>query len=214
MTQEIDNTAENTLDDVDKIFAIGGLAISGLGLLFYAAEEVADSTETDLGFVGTITKTISILGLVGTFWSMGLLYHRKIEIPAVIKWILIPIIVLHILVLALVIAMLALNTTSVSKVGKLALKYVKPAVCSLGAIGLIIAMAVMPKKLLKMSYIGKVIHYLPAGLGYPPINKNIFYALVIFVRAGGLVTSLAGGIIEVASDDNDSDSDEQKLLES
>lgn len=200
MTQHIDNAAENTLDDIDKVFAIGGLAISGLGLLFYAAEEIADSTETDLGFVGAITKTISLIGLVGTFWSMGLLYHRKIEIPTAIKWILIPIVVLHVLVLALVISMLALKTNSVSKVGSLALKYVKPAVLSIGAVGLIIAMAVMPKQLLKMSFIGKAIHYLPAGLGYAPINKHPFYAIVILVRAGGLITSFAGGLTEIVSE--------------
>ncbi|WP_046757465.1 hypothetical protein [Kordia jejudonensis] len=216
MTQEIDNTADNTLDDVDRIFAISGLAISGLGLLFYAAEEVADSTETDLGFVGTITKTVSMLGLVGTFWSMGLLYHKKIEMPAAIKWVMVPIIVLHVLVLALILSMLALKTSSVGTVGKLAMKYVKPAVCSLGAVGIIIAMAVMPKKLLKMSNIGMAIHYLPAGLGYAPINKNVFYALVILVRAGGLITTLAGDFIELAmdngKDDSNLDTPEQKQL--
>jgi hypothetical protein len=205
MTQEIDNSAENTLDDVDKIFSIGGMALSGLGLLFYAAEEVADSTETDLGFVGSITKTISMLGLVGTFWSMGLLYHRKIEIPPVIKWVLVPILVLHILVLALILSMLALKTNSVSHVGKLALKYVKPAVCSLGGIGIIIAMAAMPKQLFNMKFVGMTIHYVPAGFGYAPINKHPFYALVIFVRAGGLVTTFAGNFIDIMSDDDKED---------
>lgn len=211
MTQEIDNSVENTLNDVDKVFAISGLALSGLSLLFYPAEEIADSTETDLGFVGGITKTISILGLVGTFWSMGLLYHRKVEVSPIVKWVLIPLLVLDVLLLALLFSMMALNTASISKVGKLALKYVKPAVCSLGAVGMIVGMAVMPKQLLNMKFIGKTIHYLPAALGYAPINKHPFYVLVVFVRTGGLITSLAGGIVNVATDDN---ADEQLKLES
>lgn len=212
MTKEIDNSADNTLNDVDTIFAISGLAISGLALLFYPAEEIADATETDLTFIGAVSKVISVLGLVCTLWSVGLFAYKEKEIPIVIKFVLIPIILLHVMLMALLLSMLALKTTSVSKVLGLAAKYVKPAVCSIGGIGIIVAMAVMPKKLLKMSYIGMAIHYLPAGLGYAPINKHPFYAIVILVRAGGLITSLAGDFIELAIDDKSSD--EQLLLES
>ena len=209
MTQEIDNSAENTIEDVDKVFAIGGIALSSLALLFYPAEEIADASETDLGLISTVSKVVSVVGLIGTLWSVGLLYHKEVKIPALLKWVLVPLLILDVLLIALLIAMMALNTSSVGKVGKLALKYVKPAVCSLGAAGLIIAMAVMPKRLLKMSFIGKAIHYLPAALGYAPINKNPFYVLVVFVRTGGLITSIAGSIINVASDDTN----DQKALE-
>lgn len=212
MTQEIDNSAENTIDDVDKVFAISGIALSGLALLFYPAEEIADATEADLGFVGTITKVVSGLGLIGTLWGIGLLYSREVEIPAVLKWVLVPILILDVLLVSLLLAMLALDTASVGKVGKLALKYVKPAICSLGAVGIIVAMAIMPKRLLKMSFIGMAIHYLPAALGYAPINKHPFYVLVVFVRTGGLITTLAGDIIDVATEDESQD--EQPKLES
>lgn len=197
MTQKEDNNKEVTLDDVDNIFAIGGIAISGLALLFYPAEEIADSSEADLGFVGTITKVVSVLGLIGTLWSVGLLYHKNVEIPVVLKWVLVPLLILDLFLVTLLIGTLAMGSTS--KVVRAGLKYVKPVICSLGAVGLIIAMAVMPKRLLKMSMIGMAIHYLPAALGYAPINKHPFYLLVVFVRTGGLITTLAGDIIDVAA---------------
>ena len=207
MTKETDHTANNVIQDVDKVFTISGLAISGLSLLFYPAEEIADASKTDLGFISTITKTFSVLGLFGTLWTVGLLYTKEVDIPPLLKWVFIPLVILDVLLLALLFSMMAMNTTSVSKVGEAALKYVKPAVCSLGAIGMIVAIAVMPKKLLKMSFIGLVIHYLPAGLGYEPINKHPFYALVIFVRTGGLIASLSGGFIEIMTEEPPQDTD-------
>jgi hypothetical protein len=210
MTQEKDTNIDKTVDDVDKIFAVGGIALSGLSLLFYPAEEIADATEADLGFIGTVTKVVSGLGLIGTLWTAGLLYTREVEIPALLKWVLVPILILDVLLVTLLLSMLALNTASVGKVGNLVIKYVKPVICTLGAVGLIVAMAVMPKKLLKMSMIGMAIHYLPAALGYAPINKHPFYVLVVFVRTGGLITALAGDIIDVATEEEDTN--EQKQL--
>ncbi len=203
MTQELDNSADETINDIDGIFSITGIAISGLALLFYPAEEVADASETDLGFVGGITKVISLLGLVGTFWSMGLLYEREVQVPKIVKWVLIPLLLLDVMLIALLCGMLALKTGSIGKVGEFTLKYIKPAICSLGAVGIIVAMVVKPDQFLKMSLIGKTVHYLPAALAYPPINKNPFYAIVILVRAGGLVTSLASDVIDISTDNND-----------
>lgn len=204
MTKKEDTTQENeiTVSDVDKVFAISGIALSGLALLFYPAEEVADSTETELGFIGTVSKVISGLGLIGTLWSMGLLYTEETEdMPPALRWVLVPLLVLDVFLVLLLLGMMALNTTSVGKVGSFALKFIKPVVCTLGAVGLIVGMAVMPKKLLKMSFIGMTIHYLPAALGYAPINKQPFYVLVILVRTGGLITALAGNIIDVATEE-------------
>ncbi|MBC8757488.1 hypothetical protein H2O64_22650 [Kordia sp. YSTF-M3] len=212
MTQEINNPLDNTLDDIDKVFAISGIALGSLELLFYPVEEIADASEADLGFVGTVSKVVSGLGLIGTVWSVGLLYGRQVDIHPLLKWVFVPLLVLDVILVTLLLAMLAIDTASVSKVGNLALKYIKPAVCSLGAIGIIIAMAVMPKKLLKMSFIGLAIHYLPAALGYAPINKHPFYVLVVFVRTGGLITALAGDAIELFSGEDDTD--EQLQLES
>jgi hypothetical protein len=203
MATTINNSDEINIDDVDKIFAISGIAISSLELLFYPAEEIADSSETDLGFVGTITKVVSGLGLIGTLWSAGLVYSRETELPTAIKWILVPLLVLDVLLVALLLGMLRMDTASVGKVVSAALRIFKPALCTLGAAGLIIMMAMMPKKLLKMSFIGLAIHYLPAALGYPPINKQPFYVIVVLVRTGGLITALAGDVIEVATDDNE-----------
>ncbi len=199
MTQDIHNSDETIVDDVDKIFAISGIAISGLELLFYPAEEVADASETDLGFVGTISKVVSVLGLIGTLWTIGLLYTREVEIPAALKWILVPILVLDLLLISMLLGMLALDTASPGKVAKFAIKFLKPGLCTLGAAVMIVAMGFRPKQLLKMSFIGLVIHYLPAGLGYAPINKHPFYAIVVLVRAGGLITTLAGDVIEIAT---------------
>ncbi|WP_430412385.1 hypothetical protein [Kordia sp.] len=204
MTKKEDTTQENdtTVSDVDKVFAISGIALSGLALLFYPVEEIADSTETELGFVGTVSKVISGLGLIGTLWSMGLLYTEETEdMPPALKWVLIPLLVLDVFLILLLIGMRALNTTSVGTVGSFVLKFIKPVICTLGAVGLIVGMAVMPKKLLKMSFIGMAIHYLPAALGYAPINKQPFYVLVVFVRTGGLITALAGDIIDVATEE-------------
>ena len=78
-------------------------------------------------------------------------------------------------------------------------------------------MAIFPEKLFNVKYIGKVIYYIPAGLGVPPINKQPYYAIVILVRAGGLITSLAGEVIELArgseSDKKDLEGGDQPKIE-
>ncbi len=192
MTKETDTT----LYDVTKVFSYSGLALSALGILFYPAEEIADATETDLGFIPTISKVLSALGLIGTLWSVGLLYNEHVKLPTLLKWVFVPLLILDVVLVTVLLAILGLGPEKLPVVGKFILKYIKPAICSLGAVGLIIAMAVLPKQLLRVSYIGDVIHYLPAAFNYPPINKHPFYAIVVVVRTGGLITSAAGGFVE------------------
>lgn len=196
MTKE----ADTTLDDVTKVFTYSGLALSALGILFYPAEEIADATETDLGLIPTMSKVISGLGLIGTLWSVGLLYNEHIKLPALLKWVFVPLLILDVVLVTALLALVGIGPEKLSIAAKFALKYIKPAICSFGAVGLIIGMAVFPKYLLKVSYTGDVIHYLPAALNYPPINKNPFYAIVVAVRTGGLITSSAAGFIETATE--------------
>ncbi|MEL7249916.1 MAG: hypothetical protein AAFO03_15920 [Bacteroidota bacterium] len=192
--------ADNTLNDVTKVFTYSGLAISALGILFYPAEEIADATEAELGIIPTISKVLSGLGLIGTLYSVGLLYNEHVKLPLLVKWIFVPLLILDVLLVVLLLSLNAFGPEKLSVAGKFVLKYVKPAICSLGAVGMIIGMAVLPKQLLKVSYAGDVVHYLPAALNYPPINKHPFYVIVVAVRTGGLITSTAAGFIEVATE--------------
>jgi hypothetical protein len=79
---------------------------------------------------------------------------------------------------------------------------------SVVGVGMIPLMIIFPDKLFNVTNIGRLIYYIPAGLGIPPVNKQPFYPIVILVRAGGLITSLAGQIIEI-SGSNSSDSEEE-----
>lgn len=189
------NEDDEILDDISKFVAYTGIGLSALGILFYPVEEVGNVTETDLGFIPTVSKVITGLGLLTSTWEVIMLYNKHVNLPTPLKWILIPLLILDVLLLAILVAvMLGLKKLKIA--GNFVSKYLQPAVFSLGGAGLIIGMAVFPEYLLKTSWIGKIIHYLPAGLGYAPINKHPFYAIVILVRTGGLITATAGSLIE------------------
>jgi len=212
MNEEIDPITEKTLNDVDRAFAIGGIAVSSLAFLFYPADEIENVSETDLGFVGTISNIISVLSLIGTLWTIGLLYERNAPLPKLVRRWLVPLVVLDVALFALIIAIRVIGTEGIKKVGTFALKKMKPVICSFGAFGLLFAMAVVPKQLLTVTNVGMFIHFSPAVISASPLNKNPYYIIVVLIRAGGLATSLAGDIIDVVTDENYQG--EQPLLES
>ncbi|EAZ82824.1 hypothetical protein [Algoriphagus machipongonensis] len=195
-------------DEIERIMAFTSVGLTSLEVLLFPVEEVAEMGEQDLGFISTASKALAGVGMISVLGSMGLLYHRKVEIPTAVKWILIPILILDVALLASLLGLTTVGTGGLAKAGKFAMKYIKPAVYSLAGVGVIVAMCIWPKTFVNVNYIGKVIYYLPAGLGYPPINKHPLYAVVILVRTGGLITSLAGEVIELMHDPK-----EEKSLE-
>ena len=192
-------------DEIERILDFTSVGLTSLEVLLFPIEEVANSTETDLGFIGTASKVLAGVGVISIAASVGMLYHRHVKISPIIKWFLVPLIILHV---AVILSLLGLE---------FGLKYVKPISYSLVGVALIPLMAIFPEKLFNVKYIGKVIYYIPAGLGVPPINKQPYYAIVILVRAGGLITSLAGEVIELArgseSDKKDLEGGDQPKIE-
>jgi len=193
MSNEVE--IDETLKDVSKVVSYTGIGLSSLGILFYPIEEIGDVSETDLGLFSTVSKVITGLGLVTSAWGGIMLYKKHVNIPDVAKWILIPILILELGLLALMVAVM-LGMEKLKIAGGFVNKYLKPAVFSLGGAGLIIGAAVFPQYLLKTSWIGQIIHYLPAAFGYTPINKHPLYVIVILIRTGGLITATTGGLIE------------------
>ena len=191
--------------EIEKIFAFTDIGLTSLEVLLFPVEEVAEMAEGDLGFISTASKAFAGVGMLSMLGSMGLLYHKHVEIPTAVKWILLPILVIDVLLLSTLLGLTTVGTGGLATAGKFALKYIKPAVYSLVGVGVIVGMIVWPKTFVKVSYVGKIIFYLPAGLGYPPINKHPFYTIVIMVRTGGLVTSLAGQVIELIQGEEEDD---------
>lgn len=189
-------------DEIQKIMDFASVGLTSLDVLFFPIQQIADSTETDIGVVGTASKILTGAGVVSVMGSMGMLYHKYVDIPPIIKWLLVPLILLHGGALLVLFGLLGFGKTKLIKGVEFGIKYVMPFLYTFVGIVIIPVMIIFPKSFLNMNYIGKVIYYLPAGLGVPPINKSPYYAIVILVRAGGLITSLAGQIIDLASGDS------------
>lgn len=187
-------------DEIQKIMDFASVGLTSLDVLFFPIQQIADSTETDIGVVGTASKILTGAGVVSVMGSMGMLYHKYVDIPPIIKWLLVPLILLHVGALLVLFGLLGFGKTKLIKGVEFGIKYVMPFLYSF--VGVLIIPFMVYRKEVTMNYIGKVIYYLPAGLGVPPINKSPYYAIVILVRAGGLITSLAGQIIELASGDS------------
>ncbi|WP_339869634.1 hypothetical protein [uncultured Algoriphagus sp.] len=204
-------------DEIERILDFTSVGLTSLEVLLFPIEEVANSTETDLGFIGTASKVLAGVGVISIAASVGMLYHRHVKISPIIKWFLVPLIILHVAVILSLLGLAGFGQGGLKKGLEFGLKYVKPISYSLVGVALIPLMAIFPEKLFNVKYIGKVIYYIPAGLGVPPINKQPYYAIVILVRAGGLITSLAGEVIELArgseSDKKDLEGGDQPKIE-
>lgn len=187
-------------DEIDRILDFTSVGLTSLEVLLFPIEEVANSTETDLGFISTASKVLAGIGILSVAGSVGMLYHRHVNIPPIIKWFLVPLIILHVAVILSLLGLLGFGQGGLKKGLEFGLKYVKPIAYSLVGVAMIPLIAIFPDKLFNVKYIGKVIYYIPAGLGIPPINKQPYYAIVILVRAGGLITALAGEIILLAGE--------------
>ncbi|UZD23461.1 hypothetical protein PBT90_08680 [Algoriphagus halophytocola] len=186
-------------DEIDRILDFTSVGLTSLEVLLFPIEEVAEATEADLGVLKTASKVLAGVGVLSILGSVGMLYHRNAKIPLIIKWLLVPLIIVHVAVILSLFGLLGFGQGGLKKGLEFGLKYVKPIAYSLMGVAIIPLMAIFPEKLFNVKYIGKVIYYIPAGLGIPPINKQPYYAIVILVRAGGLITSLAGEIIELAA---------------
>lgn len=189
-------------DEIQKIMDFTSVGLTSLEVLFFPVQQIADVTEADIGVVGTASKVLAGAGVISVMGSLGMLYHKYIDIPPIIKWLLVPLILLHVGAILVLFGLLGFGKTKLIKGVEFGLKYVLPFFYSFVGIIIIPMMIFFPKTFFNMNYIGKIIYYLPAGFGVPPINKSPYYAIVILVRAGGLITSLAGEIIELGSGDS------------
>ncbi|WP_297337542.1 hypothetical protein [Algoriphagus sp.] len=185
-------------DEIDRILGFSTLGLSSLELLLFPAVEISESTETSIGFVGQAADFISGVSLVSLTGSLLLLYHRKVDINPIFKWVLIPILVVGLAFILGVIAFQGIGKANLKKGFEIGKKFVKPVIFTLGGIAIIPMMGIFPQQLVNASWIGKIIQYIPAFFSIPPLNKNQFYAIVILVKAGGMITSIGGQVIELA----------------
>jgi len=192
---------------LSKILDYTDLGISSLEILFFPVEEGANMAETEVPFVSTVSKVLAGVGMISTILSLIILYEKHAKIHWMLKWILVPLVILDVALVALLLGLAGPGPSKLKAAGQWAVKYLLPAAYTLGGGALLVMMAVLPKHFLKVSYIGKAIYYLPGALGYPPINKHPFYTLVILVRTGGIITTVVGGMIELAEGESDTDTE-------
>jgi len=197
---------------IEKILGYADLGLNSLQTLLFPAEEAAGMAEQDLGFLSTVSNVLTGVGLISTLVSIGVLYEKHVKIHWMLKWIFVPLIILDVLLVALLLGLVAAGPGKLKQAGQWIVKYVLPVAYTLGGAGVIIAMAVLPKQFLKVSYIGKVIYSPPGCLSYPPINKQPFFAIVILVRTGGIITYTAGGMIELLTGGEKAPEPDAKLL--
>lgn len=203
-------------DQIERVMDFTSIGLTSLDILFFPIDQIAEVSETDLGPVSTASKILSGAGVLSIMGTLGMLYHRNVEIPLIIKWLLVPLILIHVAGLLMLFGLLGFGKEGIKKLVKFGLKFVMPISYSVVGVGMIPLMIIFPEKLFNVTNIGRVIYYIPAGLGIPPVNKQPFYPIVILVRAGGLITSLAGQVIELASSDpaksqDQSSEDDQSL---
>lgn len=185
-------------DQIEKIMDFTSIGLTSLDVLFFPINQIGEVTDTDLGPVGTASNILAGAGVLSIMGTIGMLYHRNIKIPLIIKWLLVPLILIHIGIILVLFGLLGFGKVGMKKGVEFGLKFVMPIAYSLVGVGMIPAMIIFPEMLFNVTNIGRIIYYIPAGLGIPPINKQPYYAIVILVRAGGLITSLAGQVIDVA----------------
>lgn len=189
-----------------KIIGYTKLGIGSLNMLLFPAGQVADATESDLGFLSDISTGFSVLGMVtGTT-----LYIKK----SIDKHGLLKVLAYGLMAIGIGLWVLLFVLMKVGSVGKTmslakkAKKYLSPACESLYGGFIIATMVEDHKNELTASNIGDVIHYLPSAISYTPLQKSPYYAIVILIRTGGLITSSVAGFIEMLENGNE----EQKKL--
>ncbi len=192
--------------EVFKVIGYTKLGIGSLNMLLFPASEVAEATESDLGFLSDVSSVFSVLGMVtGT----TLYIKKSIDQHGLLK-------VMGYGILAIgiglwVLLFVLMKTDSVGKtmsLAKKAKKLLSPAAHSLYGGFLIGTMIEDHENELTASNIGDVLHYLPSAISYTPLQKTPYYAIVILIRTGGLITSSVAGFIEMLENGNE----EQKKL--
>lgn len=194
--------------EVFKIIGYTKLGIGSLNMLLFPAGQVAEATESDLGFLSDISTGFSVLGMVtGT----TLYIKKSIDKHGIIKVLAYGLLALGIGLWVLLFVLM--KTDSVSKtmsLAKKAKKLLSPACESLYGGFIIATMIEDHEKELNASNIGDVLHYLPSAISYTPLQKTPYYAIVIFIRTGGLITSSVAGFIEMLENGNE---EQRKLAE-
>ncbi|WP_339695610.1 hypothetical protein [uncultured Roseivirga sp.] len=177
-----------------KILEYTDLGMTGLNILFFPVDEGAKMAEADAGIISTAT---TVMGGVGAIMALVSTIHNQ-NAHWTIKWIAVPLILLH--VGALVVLFGIAGSGGVSQFKVLATKgltYSMPIINGLHAGYIIYEMISDSKANVNARNIGQVIYKMPAILSYPPVNKHPFFAIVILVRTGGLITTSVGGMIEL-----------------
>lgn len=197
------------MSDSKEVFRIIGytkLGIGSLNMLLFPASEVADAVEGDLGFLSDISTGFSVLGMVtGT----TLFIKKSVDQHGFIKVFAYALLALGIGLWVLLFVLMKTGSMSKSmSLAKKAKKYLSPALESIYGGFIIWTMIDDPEEELTASNIGDVIHYLPSAISYTPLTKSPYYAIVILIRTGGLITNSVAGFIEMLEQGNE----EQKQL--
>jgi hypothetical protein len=189
-----------------KIIGYAKLGIGSLNMLLFPANEVADATESDLGFLSDISMGFSIFGMVS---GVTLFLKKQVDEHGLIKVFGFALLAVGFALWVLLFALTTVGSMGgVKKLGKKALKLLMP-VCETVYGGYLIGTMIHdPEEELTVSNIGDVIHYLPSAISYTPLQKSPYYAIVILIRTGGLITNSVAGFIEMLENGNE----EQKKL--
>lgn len=180
---------------INTILQYTTLGINSVSVLFFPVDEGAKMAETDVPFVSHVSTGLTCVGGLSTLIGQ---IEDNVKAHPLIKWVVVPLVLLHVGVIVLLMGTLAMGSLDKFKVlGSKISSYVMPVVNGLLAGYVIYQMVADCKNQFNMTNTGKVVHKLPALLSYPPMNKHPFYVLVIFIRTGGIIMTFAGGLTEL-----------------
>lgn len=167
-----------------------------MSVLFFPIDEGTKMAETEVPFVSHVSTGLScVSGLSALIGQI----EDNVKAHPLIKWVVVPLVLLHVGVIVLLMGTLAMGSLDKFKaLGTKISSYVMPVINGLLAGYVIYKMVSDCNKEFNMSNAGTVVHKLPALLSYPPMNKHPFYVLVIFIRTGGIIMTFAGGMVALS----------------
>lgn len=178
----------------NKILEYTDLGIAGLNVLLFPPTEVAAATESDLGFISTASTGLTAVSSLSALLST--IHNTKAHWT--IKWIVIPLVLLHVAAIAVLFGTAASGSFSKFKeIASKGMKIISPLLaCAMGGY-VIYEIISAPKENLHSRSIGSIIYKLPAIMALTPLKKTPYYAIVIIIRTGGLITKSVGGFAEM-----------------
>ena len=182
------------MDTFSKILKYTDMGMAGLNILLFPPTEIADMAEQDLGFISHASTGLTITG--GLTSLLSFIHNR--EAHWTIKWIVIPLIILHVAALAVLFGVAGAGSFGKFKeLAKKGMSLISPGLTTLTGGYLIYEMMSEPEENMTVANFGGVIYKLPAIMAYTPLKQTPYYAIVILIRSGGLVTQSVGGFIEI-----------------